>query len=249
MACLNEVVSYTNTLLNIKSFKDYAPNGLQIEGKNQIQTIVTGVTASLDLIEAAIKQGADAILVHHGYFWKNEQPELTGMKYQRIRALMDYDISLLAYHLPLDAHPELGNNVQLAKRLGFSVDGAMNAEGIGNIGSCLEEQSLQSLGDKIEQELKRKPMVISAGDHPINKVAYCTGGAQSYINDALSLGVDAFISGEISENTVHIARESGIHYFAAGHHATERYGVQALGEHLKAKFDVEHYFVDCDNPA
>lgn len=249
MACLNEVVSYTNSLLNIDSFKDYSPNGLQVEGKNQIQTIVTGVTASLDLIEAAIKQGADAILVHHGYFWKNEQAELTGMKYQRIRALMDYDISLLAYHLPLDAHPELGNNAQLARRLGFSVDGVMNAEGIGNLGSCLEEQSVQSLSDKIERELDRKPTVISAGDHPINKVAYCTGGAQSYINDALSLGVDAFISGEISESTVHIARESGIHYFAAGHHATERYGVQALGEHLKGKFDIDHYFVDCDNPA
>lgn len=248
MAGLNKLVSYTNTLLDVDSFSDYAPNGLQVEGKNRIQRIVTGVTASLDLIEAAIKHHADAVLVHHGYFWKNEAPEITGMKYQRIKALMDYDISLLAYHLPLDAHPELGNNAQLANRLGMTIEGKMNAQGIGNVGSLSEASSVQSLSDKIEQELDRKPLVISGGDHPIKKIALCTGGAQSYIDDAIASGADAFITGEISESTVHIARESGIHYFAAGHHATERYGVQALGDHLKEVFDLEHYFVDCNNP-
>ncbi len=251
MAKLSEIITYTNALLDINSFKDYAPNGLQVEGKNSVQRIVSGVTASLDLIEAAIKLQADSILVHHGYFWKNEAPEITGMKYQRIKALMDYDISLLGYHLPLDAHPELGNNIQLAKQLGIKVDGLMHTSGtgLGHAGHFPQEYSLQALSDKIEKTLSRKPLAISGGNHPIKTIAWCTGGAQHYIDDALAMGVDAFISGEISENTVHIARESGIHYFAAGHHATERYGVQALGEHLKHKFDIEHYFVDCDNPA
>ncbi len=251
MIQLNQLVSYINQLLDIHSFKDYAPNGLQVEGKSSIQCVVTGVTASMELIEAAIKLKADAILVHHGYFWRNEPLEITGMKYQRIKALMDYDINLLGYHLPLDAHPELGNNVQLAHHLGINIEGAMRMQGtdLGNIGSFPEELSLQALSNKIETALSRKPLAISAGEHPIKTVAWCTGGAQHYINDAVALGVDAYISGEISENTTHIARESGIHYFAAGHHATERYGVQALGEHLADKFNIEHHFVDCDNPA
>lgn len=248
MAELDEIVSYTNSLLRIDEFKDYAPNGLQVEGKDRIGLIVSGVTASLNLIEAAIQLDADAILVHHGYFWKNEASELTGMKYQRIKALMDYEIGLMAYHLPLDAHPELGNNVQLAKRLGIKVEGLMNAQGVGNYGTFLEEQSVASLSHCIEKQLGRKPLAIVGGDHAIKSVAWCTGGAQHYINEALALGVDAYISGEVSESTVHIARESGIHYFAAGHHATERYGVQALGEHLETKFSIQHRFVDCDNP-
>ena len=251
MAGLNDIVSYTNSLLQITDFKDYAPNGLQVEGKDSVNCIVSGVTASLELIEAAIKLKADAILVHHGYFWKNEAAEITGMKYQRIKALLDYDISLLAYHLPLDAHPELGNNIQLAKQLGISVEGVMGMQGtgLGNFGSFEKSYDVQSLSDHIEVVLDRKPLAISAGEQEIKTLAWCTGGAQHYINDALALGVDAFISGEISENTVHTARESGIHYFAAGHHATERYGVKALGEHLEMQFGIEHHFVDCDNPA
>lgn len=250
MAGLKDIVSYTNSLLKIASFKDYAPNGLQVEGKDSVNCVVSGVTASLALIEEAIKRNADAILVHHGYFWRNESAEITGMKYQRIKALMDYDISLLAYHLPLDAHPELGNNVQLAKQLGIIVEGDMNIDGmgLGNMGRFEQAYSVQGLSDHIEAILGRKPLAIAASSEEIKTLAWCTGGAQHYIHDAIALGVDAYISGEISESTVHTARESDIHYFSAGHHATERYGVKALGEHLAEKFAIEHHFVDCDNP-
>jgi len=248
MARLNDIVTYTNSLLKVDAFADYAPNGLQVEGKDSVSCIVSGVTASLDLIEEAIKLNADAILVHHGYFWKNEAAEITGMKYQRIKALLDYDISLLAYHLPLDAHPEVGNNAQLAKLLDITVEGVMNPQGVGNVGVFVQEHTALSLSDKLELVLGRQPLLISGGDHVIKNIAWCSGGAQSYINEAIALGMDAFISGEISENTVHIARESGIHYFAAGHHATERYGVQALGDRLASQFNIQHHFVDCDNP-
>lgn len=248
MARLNDIVTYTNSLLKVDAFADYAPNGLQVEGKDSVSCIVSGVTASLDLIEEAIKLNADAILVHHGYFWKNEAAEITGMKYQRIKALLDYDISLLAYHLPLDAHPEVGNNAQLAKLLDITVEGVMNPQGVGNVGVFVQEHTALSLSDKLELVLGRQPLLISGGDHVIKNIAWCSGGAQSYINEAIALGMDAFISGEISENTVHIARESGIHYFAAGHHATERYGVQALGDRLASQFNIQYHFVDCDNP-
>lgn len=248
MASITNIINYTNTLLEIDKFNDYAPNGLQVQGKDTIRKIVTGVSASQAFIEAAIEQEADALLVHHGWFWNKEDPRIIGMKYQRLKLLMENEISLLAYHLPLDAHPEYGNNAQLAKRLDIHIEDVMDKQGVGNYGRLPEYTSLEQLGEKIEKSLNRKPMLISGGDHAIRKVAWCTGGAQSWISQAAEAGVDAYISGEISEQTVHIAREMGVHYIAAGHHASERYGAMALGEHVAAKFGLLCEFIDIDNP-
>lgn len=248
---LYELETHLNHLLNIGKFRDYAPNGLQIEGKAQVQTIVTGVTASQQLLDAAVEHGADAVLVHHGYFWKGESPVIRGMKKRRIATLLQHDISLFGYHLPLDAHPELGNNAQLARLLGIQIDGVMDErelQGIGNIGCLPESQSLQAFGQQVANVLGREPLLISAGDKPVSKIAWCTGGGQGHIQQAFEAGVDAYLSGEISEHTVHFARENGIHYIAAGHHATERYGIRALGDYLAATFDLKHVFLDCDNP-
>lgn len=255
MIDLNELVSYINALLKIDDFNDYGPNGLQVEGRSSVKKIVTGVSATQALINEAINQNADAILVHHGWFWKNEDPRIIGIKQRRLKLLLQHDISLLGYHLPLDAHPELGNNAQLAKLLGFSSEDVMDEQGVGNIGSFIGNDklpgkiTLDDLGKKVEAVLQRKPLLISAGDHSIRRVAWCSGGAQGWIDKAIAAGVDAFMSGEISEHTVHSARESGVHYIAAGHHATERYGVKALGEHLANKFALDCNFVDIDNPA
>ena len=248
----SELLGYLNGLLEPECFKDYAPNGLQVEGKPQIGCLVTGVTASLALIERAIALKADAILVHHGYFWRNEAPEITGMKYRRIKALLDHNVNLFGYHLPLDAHPSLGNNAQLAKRLGIDVTSGLfphETKPVGNLGTLSQPCSAQALVQQIEQALGRSPLCVEGGDHPISKVAWCTGGAQGYIEQAVAMGADAYISGEISEQTTHIARESGIHYFAVGHHASERYGAQAVGEHLAQTFGLSHHFVDIGNPA
>ncbi len=249
MATLKHFTSSINDLLDIESFKDYAPNGLQVEGKEKLKKIVTGVSATQALIEAAIEADADAILVHHGWFWDKEDPRIIGMKYRRLKLLMQHNISLLGYHLPLDAHPEFGNNAQLAKRLDIQIEGVMDEQGVGNFGRLAEYTSLEAFGDKIETSLQRKPLLVSGGDHAIRRIAWCSGSAQSWINKAAEAGVDAFISGEISEHTVHVARESGVHYIAAGHHATERYGIKALGEHIAAKFGLLCEFIDIDNPA
>ena len=249
MESIITITNYIDGLLDSKSFDDYAPNGLQVQGKTDIRKIVTGVSATQGFIEAAIEQEADAILVHHGWFWDKEDPRIVGMKYKRLKLLMDHDISLLAYHLPLDAHPELGNNAHLAKRLGIHIEDVMDKQGVGNYGRLPEYISLEKLGENIEKSLARKPTLISGGDHAIRKVAWCTGGAQDWIHKAAEAGVDAYISGEISEHTVHVAREMGVHYIAAGHHATERYGAMALGEHVAAKFGLLCEFVDIDNPA
>ncbi|PWQ94828.1 Nif3-like dinuclear metal center hexameric protein [Leucothrix pacifica] len=249
MVALTTLVESIDSLLDVARFKDYAPNGLQVEGKSDVQRIVSGVTASKALIDAAIEAKADAILVHHGWFWRGEDQRIVGMKRYRIKALLDHDISLLGYHLPLDAHPELGNNAQLAKQLGFISEGVMNAEGVGNYGHLEKPMTASELSAYMQQRLNRTPTVVTAGDHPIKTIAWCTGGAQSYIQQAIALGVDAYVSGEISEQTTHEARENGIHYFAAGHHATERYGAPALGEYLAQQFGIEHQFIDIDNPA
>ena len=251
MTSLRELTVHTNQLLDIGRFQDYCPNGLQVEGRSEVQLLVSGVTASLDLIDAAIDAGADAIVVHHGYFWKGEDPCITGMKRQRLQRLLGTDISLLAYHLPLDAHDELGNNVQLGRVLGLQSAGTFGAEDdlkLGHYGSLERVMSGESLAQHIEQRLGRAPLHITAASKSIRSVGWCTGAAQSYIEAAVAHGLDAFISGEISEPTVHIARECGIHYFAAGHHATERFGVQALGEHLATTFGLRHRFIDIDNP-
>ncbi len=251
MVLLEEIVSYTNELLDIQQYRDYCPNGLQVQGKNEVQTLISGVTASQAFLDAAIKAGADALVVHHGYFWNGEDPRVTGMKKRRLASLLAANVSLLAYHLPLDAHPKYGNNVQFAKLLGISIDGNFGrapGDELGLYGSLPRALSSAEFAQQLKDCLGRAPLHIPGGADQINTVGWCTGAAQSYIEQAVSAGVDAFVSGEISEQTVHIARESGIHYFAAGHHATERYGVQALGEHLAQHFGIQHQFVDIDNP-
>lgn len=242
------ITRYIDELLNVSQFNDYCPNGLQVEGCTEIAHIVSGVTASQALIEAAIEQQADVLLVHHGYFWKGEEPCITGLKRERIVRLLENDINLLAYHLPLDAHPELGNNAQLAKKLGLQVEGTAGDTGLIWYGSLSAACTASELAARIDTALDRAPLYIEGGEGPISRVAWCTGAAQGYIEQAAALGVQAFISGEISEQTVHQARELGLNYYSAGHHATERYGVQALGEHLAEHFGIRHSFVDIDNP-
>lgn len=247
---LTELLGVTNALLMPERFQDYCPNGLQVEGRQRIRRLVSGVTASMALLEAARDNGADAIIVHHGYFWKGESPAITGMKRQRLQLLLQHDISLIAYHLPLDAHAELGNNAQLARQLDIEITGGLQstANPIGNVGKLNDAMTLESFAEKITQRLGRAPQFIAGGKHEIRTVAWCTGAAQNYIEQAAELGVDAFLSGEISEQTVHSARELGLHFIAAGHHATERYGVRALGEYLARELPIEHEFIDIDNP-
>jgi len=251
MTDLKDLVEYTNTLLGVAGFRDYCPNGLQVEGRPEVQSLVSGVTASQDLIEAAIAIRADALLVHHGYFWKGEDACITGMKQRRLRRLLGAGISLLAYHLPLDAHPRLGNNAQLARVLGLESEGSFGSEPdlqLGQYGQLSPALDGPALAAHLERRLGRAPLHIAGAAERIETVGWCTGAAQSWIEAAAARGLDAFISGEISEQTVHIARETGIHYFAAGHHATERYGVQALGGHLAEHFGLTHAFVDIENP-
>lgn len=248
---LQDLVVGLEQVLQPDKFNDYCPNGLQVAGRAQVSRLVTGVTASLALLEQAQAWQADAVLVHHGYFWKGESAVLQGMKKQRLKLLLQHDISLLAYHLPLDTHPRWGNNRQLAERFGWSVDEPLDEgvfQGLGNIGRLPAAMSLAELGRQIGQQLQREPLLISGGDHPVRRIAWCTGAAQSMIELAADKGVDAYISGEISEPTVHVARERGIHYIAAGHHATERYGVAALGSWLAQQHGLEHRFIDIDNP-
>jgi dinuclear metal center YbgI/SA1388 family protein len=252
MTTLTELVHYTNTLLDIGRFVDYCPNGLQVEGRAEVGLLVSGVTASQALIEAAIAAGANAVLVHHGYFWKGENPCITGMKRRRLQRLLGSQTSLLAYHLPLDAHPLLGNNAQLARRLGVETHGTFGApEGAGLAHYTHLERAIsaRALLERLHSVLGRAPLHIPGGTREdIHSLGWCTGAAQTYIEAAVAQGLEAFISGEISEQTVHVARECGIHYFAAGHHATERFGVQALGVHLAERFSIGHRFIDIENP-
>jgi len=248
---LDEMMTTLNRELKPEQFKDYCPNGLQVEGRAQVSRLVTGVTACQALIEAAIDYNADAILVHHGYFWRGEDAALTGIKQRRIKTLLAHDISLIAYHLPLDAHPELGNNAQLAQILGLTPDAALsrqNNHDMGLLATLPVPVSGAELAALLAERLQREPLHIAGSQAEIRTVAWCTGAAQGYIEQAVAAGADAYISGEISEPTVHSAREHGIHYFSAGHHATERYGVQALGRLLARRFDLQHAFIDIDNP-
>ena len=248
---LKELELELKEVLRPEQFKDYCPNGLQVEGRKEISKLVTGVTACQELITAAVEAGADALLVHHGYFWRGEDQSISGIKKARIEALLKHDVSLFAYHLPLDVHREFGNNVQLAKILGIEIDGELgkqNNHPIGLVGTISEDTDFESLKALIADKLDRQPLAIEGNSKPIRSIAWCTGAAQNYIELAVAAGVDAYITGEVSEPTVHIARESGIHFFSAGHHATERYGVQAIGAHLAAKFDLDHQFIDIDNP-
>lgn len=247
---LATLVGELDRYLDAARIADYCPNGLQVEGRGEVHRIVSGVTASQALLDAAVEQQADLVLVHHGYFWKSENPCITGMKQRRLKTLLANDISLLAYHLPLDVHPEVGNNVQLAQRLGLQVEGALepgNPRSVGLIGRLPQVLAPAEFAAQVAQVLGREPLLI-AGERPIRSIAWCTGAAQGYIEQAIAGGVDAYLTGEVSESTVHSARENGISFLAAGHHATERYGVQALGEWIAQRFGVEHHFVDCANP-
>jgi len=239
---------YLADFLQVPNFRDYCPNGLQVEGRREVNLLVTGVTASAALIEAAVAAGADALLVHHGYFWRGEDGRITGMRRQRIGMLLENNLNLFAYHLPLDAHPEVGNNAALARQLGLKPTGNFGEQNLGVHGSLEGGTTLGAFAQVIEQKLGRAPQIIGDAKKPLRRIAWCTGAAQGMFEQAIALGVDAYISGEISEPTVHAARESGVAYIAAGHHATERYGVQALGEHLAQRFGLRHRFIEVGNP-
>jgi len=248
MVKINDLTHYTQQLMQVERFKDYCPNGLQVQGKSEIRKIITGVTASMALLEAAYEENADLILVHHGYFWKNEDARVVGIKRNRLAFLLKNDINLMAYHLPLDAHAEFGNNVQLGRVLGIMPIGFTGEANIIAYGDLLKPVSLQCFSAHIEAVLQHVPLVIGDLNKKVQKIAWCTGAAQGYMDAAIALGVDVFISGEISEQTMHQALESGVSYIAAGHHATERYGVQTLGQHLAEKFNIAHAFIDIKNP-
>ena len=240
--------AYLDELLDSSRFRDYCPNGLQVEGRDSIQRVVTGVTASQALLDAAIEHRADAVLVHHGYFWRGEDHCVTGTRKKRLASLLTHDISLFAYHLPLDAHSEYGNNAQFAKACCLTSEGRFGEQDIAWHGVLQKSMPLAALGERIGRICQRAPLVIGDAGREIRRVGWCSGGAQGYFEQAVALGVDAYISGEISEQTVHLARESGVAYIAAGHHATERLGVRALGEHLAGQFGLDVIFVDIDNP-
>ncbi len=239
-----ELEKYINNYLNISKFEDYCPNGLQIEGRSDIGKIISGVSANQDLIDQAIDEKADAILVHHGFFWKDEEQVLTGIKKNRIKALLENDINLFAYHLPLDAHPIVGNNIQLALR--FNIQ---NPQPIGDtlVWQGEVEAPLSEVAQSVMNITSRMPLVFGAKDKQINKIAWCSGGAQSYIKFAIEAGADCFITGEVSEQIPAICKENNIAFIAAGHHATERYGVQALAQHLSQQFELDYQYIDIDN--
>jgi dinuclear metal center YbgI/SA1388 family protein len=250
---LHEFESYLNNLLKPEQIKDFCPNGLQIQGREKVSKVITGVTATQALIEQAIAEKADALVVHHGFFWKNESYVIRGMKHKRIKALLANDISLFAYHLPLDIHPSLGNNAQLAKL--FSINNVApleegNALSVAVRGDFTSELSPQALEQRINEKLNRTCLHIAPpSNKAIKTVAWCSGGGQGYIELAAEHGIDAFISGEVSEQTTHVAREMDIHFYCAGHHATERYGAKALAEHFNQHLPLEAKFIDMDNPA
>lgn len=243
-----QLVEYLDGLLQPARFRDYCPNGLQVEGRAEVVHVVAGVTASQALLDVAVARGADAVLVHHGYFWKGEDGRVTGIRRQRLKTLLANDINLLAYHLPLDAHPELGNNAQLASRFGWLPDGRFGEQDIAWLGTVEAPTTAGQLAAQISAGLARSPMLIGDPARPVRRLGWCSGGAQDYFEQAIALGVDAFVSGEISEQTVHLARESGVAYLACGHHASERYGVAALAAHLNRNCGLQCEFVDLDNP-
>jgi dinuclear metal center YbgI/SA1388 family protein len=245
---LGELNHYLTQYLQPQRYSDYCPNGLQVEGKGEVKKIITGVTASLALLHRAQAAGADAILVHHGYFWRGESQSVIGIKRQRLKFLLANDLNLFAYHLPLDAHHEIGNNVMLANVLGLEIAGWLDDNNMVAWAKLKQAQSLNVLADTISTKLDRQVQLIGDANKLVETIAWCTGAAQSHIDQAINAEIDVFISGEISEQTVHMVRESDTAYIAAGHHATERYGIQALGMHLAKTFQLQHEFIDIDNP-
>ena len=244
----DELERYLHELLQVDAFDDHAPNGLQVQGRPTLRRLVSGVTASLELVQRAAQLDACAILVHHGWFWRGEDPRVVGQRHKRLHALLQAGINLYAYHLPLDAHPELGNNAQLAARLGWQPQSRFGKQQLGVLGRA-PQATRAELADALERLLGRAPLLVGDAQAPVGRLAWCTGAAQGWIEQAQQAGADTYVSGEISEPTAHFAREMGIAYLACGHHATERYGVQALGAHLAGRFGLEHRFIDLDNPA
>jgi dinuclear metal center YbgI/SA1388 family protein len=249
MAARGAIETYLNDLLAVGRFRDYGPNGLQVEGKAQIVKLVSGVTASRALIEAAISQSADAILVHHGLFWRGQDGRVTGWLRQRLALLLRHEINLFAFHLPLDAHPEWGNNAQFGLRLALQADARFGEQELGFIGSPGDAIGLDALGLRLANVLGRGPTVVAGDGRPIRRVAWCTGGAQGYFEAAIAAGADAYITGEISEPQAHYASETGVAFLACGHHASERFGAPALGAHIAGVFGLQHEFIEIDNPA
>ncbi|RQP23287.1 Nif3-like dinuclear metal center hexameric protein [Piscinibacter terrae] len=245
----SEIESYLHTLLDVGRFRDYGPNGLQVEGKPEVRRLVCGVTASRALIDAAIEDGADAILVHHGLFWRGQDGRITGWLKQRIERLLAHQINLFAYHLPLDAHAELGNNAQLGKVLSLSADARFGEQDLGFIGAADSSVSFDELADRVRTALGRSVVAVPGDGRPLRRIAWCTGGAQGYFEGAIAAGADAFITGEISEPQAHYARETGVAFIACGHHASERYGAPAVAAHVAQRFGLSHRFIDIDNPA
>lgn len=247
-----ELQRYLDDLLEVARFRDYCPNGLQVEGRETVRRLVFGVTASQALIDAACARDADAIVVHHGYFWRGEDGRITGIRKARLAALLGRDINLFAYHLPLDAHPELGNNAQLAREMGWRAEGRFGEQDLGWIGAATVAASAarpaQELAQELARVLGRESQLVGDGTRAVRRVAWCSGAAQSAFEQAIAAGADVYVSGEISEPTVHLARESGVPYIAAGHHATERGGVRALAAHLAATQGLQCEFIDVDNP-
>lgn len=249
MAARTEIEGCLNQWLQPERFKDYGPNGLQVEGRAEIRRVVSGVTASLALIDAAIDAQADAILVHHGLFWRGQDGRLTGWLKTRVERLLGHGINLLAYHLPLDAHPELGNNARWAARLGWRTDGRFGEQDLGFVGTQDQATTVERLAIDLQSSLDRVPTVLPGDGRPLRRLAWCSGGAQGYFEAAIAAGADAFLTGEISEPQAHLSRETGVAFLACGHHATERYGAPAVGERLAAQFGLEHQFIDLPNPA
>ncbi len=241
-----ELVAYLHDFLGVEQYQDYAPNGLQVEGAEDVFIIVTGVTACQALIDEAVRLRADALLVHHGFFWKSEPLPIVGFKQKRIKALLANNINLLGYHLPLDGHPELGNNAELGRL--WQLEDITPKEGLLRLGRLPEPVNVDVFKQKVSDSLMREVLHLPGGCEQVQTIAWCSGGAQNAIQDAMAWGADVYISGEVSEQTTHLAKEGGIHYFAAGHHATERLGIKCLGEHLAAHFGLEHHNIDIQNP-
>jgi len=249
MAHRNDIEATLHRLLEVARFKDYGPNGLQVEGRAEVRRLVSGVTASLALIDAAVAFGADAVLVHHGLFWRGQDGRLTGWLRERVARLMAHDINLYAYHLPLDAHAQYGNNAQLGQRLGLVADARFGDQSLGWVGAPEAPLALTDFAARVRETLAREPVVVPGDGRPLRRIAWCTGGAQGQFEAAIAAGADAYLSGEISEPQAHLARETGVAYLAGGHHATERYGAQALATYVATEFDLAHRFIDIDNPA
>jgi len=249
MVLRDELQSHLRQLLGVDRFRDYGPNGLQVEGRAEVRRIVSGVTASLELIEAAVARQADALLVHHGLFWRGHDGCLTGWLRARVASLLAHGINLFAYHLPLDDHPELGNNAQFGARLGLSADARFGDQDLGFAGGSGTLTALDALVEAATRTCGRAPTVAAGDGRRLARIGWCTGGAQGMFEAAIGAGVDAYVTGEISEPQAHIARETGVAFVACGHHATERFGAPALGAHLASVFGLDHTFVDIPNPA